>query len=259
MGVQTFDDTLLKEINRNHSVDDIYKTYNSAREAGFKNFSLDLIFGLPNQKIDVWIDTLHKAVELNSEHISLYCLDLHDNTPLYDLVGAGTYSLPEESDILKMFEYAQGYLAKNHFEHYEISNWAKAGHEAKHNIVYWKNFDYIGVGVSAASYYSNKRYTNTKDLKEYLKIEDFTLFSTTKKQSLQEELEETIFMNLRLIKEGLDITALNKRFNIDFCTHYKEELADLKEKELITIDNNIIRLSEKSIFVSNEVFEKFIK
>lgn len=259
MGVQTFNDTLLKEINRNHSVEDIYKTYNSARDAGFKNFSLDLIFGLPNQKTDVWIDTLHKTVALNSEHISLYCLDLHDNTPLYDLVGTGVYSLPEESEILKMFEYAQKYLKQNQFEHYEISNWAKAGYQAKHNIVYWKNFDYIGVGVSAASYYLNKRYVNTKDLKEYLKIENFDLFINTKKQDLKEELEETIFMNLRLIKDGLNIIDLNKRFGIDFCNYYKEELNELSIKKLITIDNNIIRLAEKSIFVSNEVFEKFIK
>lgn len=259
MGVQTFDSNLLKEINRDHCVEDIYKTYYSARDAGFDNFNLDLIFGLPNQTLDVWKDTLEKAVAMNNEHISLYCLDLHDNTPLYEYVDKGLYFLPEESETLKMFEYGKNYLDNNNFIHYEISNWSKENRNSQHNLAYWKNDDYIGVGVSSASYFKHKRFTNTKDIKKYLDQDNFNLFQETKIQSFQEELEETLFMGLRLIKDGLDITIINKRFKIDLLDYYKKEFEDLLKNNLIIIKDNKINLSENSIFISNDVFEKFIK
>lgn len=257
MGVQTFDENLLKIINRNHSVEDIYKTYNAAREAGFSNFNLDLIFGLPYQTSEIWEDTVKKAIEMDSEHISLYCLDLHDNTPLFEQVEAGVTKLPVEEETLKMFEFAIDYLNKSGFIHYEISNWCKSGLEAKHNVSYWKNTDYIGVGVSAASYYQKKRYTNTKDLKEYMNIQEFKIEKLP--QGFKEDLEETIFMNLRLLDQGMDIEKINNRFNIDFNDYYSKELKFLKDNQLIYINGNNIKLTEKAVFLSNEVFEKFIK
>ncbi|MBC7475732.1 MAG: radical SAM family heme chaperone HemW, partial [Candidatus Sericytochromatia bacterium] len=257
MGVQTFNQDLLKLINRNHSVEDIYRTYNAAREAGFKNFNLDLMFGLPQQTPEIWEDTIKKALELNPEHVSLYGLDLHDNTPLFAEVEAGVTTLPVEEETIKMFEYATEYLKSKDFIHYEISNWSREGLEAKHNISYWKNTNYLGVGVSAASYYNRVRYTNTKNITDYLALKDFA--NNKKPQTDKEDLEETVFMNLRLLKIGLDIKQINSRFNIDFRAYYKNELEFLKKAELIHLTENNLKLTEKAIFLSNEVFEKFIK
>ncbi len=257
MGVQTFNEELLKVINRNHLVSDIYKTYESARDSGFINFNIDLIFGLPYQTFSDWNETLEKAIALNSEHISLYGLDLHDNTPLFAEVEAGITKLPEEEETIKMFEYARDFLNKSGFIHYEISNWCKTGFEAKHNLAYWKNDNYIGVGVSAASYYQKRRYTNTKDLNEYMKQNKF--IPDKEPQGFKEDLEETVFMNLRLLEEGLDIYEINKRFDIDFESYYYEELLELTKEELVIKTENKLKLTDRAIFISNEVFEKFLK
>lgn len=257
MGVQTFDEELLKQINRNHSVEDIYKTYNAAREAGFNNFNLDLIFSLPNQSLEIWEKTLNEAVNLNPEHISLYCLDLHDNTPLFEEVEAGRTSLPEEDVAVRMFEYACKSLRDSAFIHYEISNWCKKGFEAKHNLSYWKNTDYIGVGVSAASYFQRKRYTNTKDISEYMKTGKFIFDKAP--QNFKDDLEETVFMNLRLLEEGLDLSEIKKRFDINIESYYYREITELLKEELICTKGNKIKLTNKAVFVSNEVFAKFIK
>lgn len=257
MGVQTFNEELLASINRNHSVQDIYKTYNAAREAGFKNYNLDLIFGLPQQTFKIWEETLIKAMELNPEHISLYGLDLHDNTPMYEEFNAGRVTLPQEEETIKMFEFAKDFLAKAGFIHYEISNWSKKGHQAQHNVAYWKNDNYIGVGVSAASYYNKVRFTNTKDLQAYMKITDFS--NNKEPQTFQEDLEETVFMNLRLLEDGLDIEVVNERFKIDFESYYQKELGSLFKDNLLEKVGTKLRLTKEAIFISNDIFEKFIK
>ncbi|MFN8577030.1 MAG: radical SAM family heme chaperone HemW [Candidatus Sericytochromatia bacterium] len=257
MGVQTFNEELLKEVNRDHSLKDIYKTYYAAREAGFKNYNLDLIFGLPNQNIDIWQETLNKAMELQPEHISLYCLDLHDNTPLFTNVEAGVFKLPQEEETIKMYDLAINFLSEKGFIHYEISNWSKPNFYAKHNLAYWKNDDYIGVGVSAASYHNKSRYTNTSDILEYLKLNDFNKNYVS--QSQKEEIEETVFMGLRLLENGLDKNIFFKRFNIKFDDYYKNELKELINKKLIHNNENFIKVKSESIFISNDIFEYFIK
>jgi oxygen-independent coproporphyrinogen-3 oxidase len=257
MGVQTFNDELLKNINRDHSVENIYLTYQEARKAGFDNFNLDLMFGLPYQTTDDLDNTLNKAIELNPEHISLYCLDLHENTPMYDEYEAGKIKLQEDSVNLKMFENAKEYLDKNGFIHYEISNWSKPNRQAKHNLVYWRNEPYIGIGVSSASYYKKIRYTNTKDLKEYINQDSFAIIKA--EQSFKEDLEETVFMKLRLLEEGLSIKEINQRFNVDFEKYYQDELKFLLSNNLLIKNDDNLKLSPEAIFVSNEVFEKFIK
>jgi len=228
IGIQSFNEELLKKINRNHSVKNIYKTFNQARESGFNNISLDLIFGLPEQNIDIWEDTLWKTIDLSPEHISIYSLDLHENTILYEKVKNKESILPSEKDYLEMFELSQKILYSNNYINYEISNWSKKGFESNHNKVYWKNNSYIGVGVSASSFYKRKRYKNTDDLKEYLNKNNFEIKEN--EQSLKEELEETIFMNLRLLNEGININQINKRFNIDFLSKYEKQINKLLSK-----------------------------
>jgi len=257
MGVQTFNEKLLAEINRDHQVKDIYQTYQAAREAGFKNFNLDLIFGLPGQTAEDWEVTIEKALNLKPEHISIYGLDLHDNTPLYEEVERKEKELPPEKESIKMFEIARKELRKNNFRHYEISNWSQPGKEAKHNLTYWRNEEYLGIGVSAASYYQKKRFTNTSDLLVYLKKEDFENDQLVQKQ--KEELEETVFLNLRLLKEGLDTAVFKKRFSLDFAEYYQEELSELFQQGLLQKKGTKLRLTTKALLLSNEVFAKFLK
>ncbi|MEM4398115.1 MAG: radical SAM family heme chaperone HemW, partial [Candidatus Woesearchaeota archaeon] len=252
IGIQSFNQDILNKINRNHSVENIYKTFNSARKAGFNNISFDLIFGLPEQTISIWEDTLNKAISLSPEHISIYSLDLHENTILYEKVQNNQVKLPNDEDYLEMFYLTQKLLSSNDYSNYEISNWAKKGFESKHNKVYWKNYEYIGIGVSATSFYKNRRYKNTNDLQEYLSKNNFEIKEN--RQTLKEELEETIFMNLRLLNEGLNIKQINRRFNIDFLEKYKKQINELLNKNFIILSKNKLRINKKYIPISNEIF-----
>jgi len=258
IGVQSFDNKLLEIIERPHTIEDFYQIFNFARELGFKNISIDLIYGLPNQSLETWKDTLAKAISLNTEHISLYCLELHENTSLFQKVEDKKVNLATEDETLEMFEYAKTILENSKFKHYEISNFAKDGFEAKHNLTYWKNTEYIGLGLGASSYYEKRRYLNTSNLKNYLDKKDFSI-EEIKKQSFQEELEETIFMNLRLLQDGLDINEINDRFNIDIENYYSKEINELIKNNLLIKYGNKLKLSKDSIFISNEVFSQFIK
>jgi len=257
IGVQSFDNNILKIIERPHTIETFYNVFSFARKVGFENISIDLIYGLPNQTLEIWKDTVTRAINLNTEHISLYCLELHENTSLFNKVEKQEINLPTEEEILEMFEYAKKTLESSKFRHYEISNFAKEGFEAKHNLSYWKNTEYLGFGVGASSYYEKRRYTNTSNINDYLLKNDFSI-ENIEKQTFKEELEETIFMNLRLLKDGLDINEINNRFNIDIENYYLKEINELKENNLIIKDENKLKLSTDAIFISNEVFSKFI-
>jgi oxygen-independent coproporphyrinogen-3 oxidase len=256
IGVQSFDENILNKINRNHSVKNIYETFYYARDSGFDNISFDLIFGLPYQDKNIWNSTLNKTLELKPEHISIYSLDLHENTLLYQEVKDKKTYLPDEDLYLEMFNLTQELLLSNNYINYEISNWAKKGYESKHNKVYWKNYNYIGVGVSSSSFYKRKRYKNSDNLEEYLSKDNFEI--NQKEQTIKEELEETIFMNLRLLNEGINIDEINKRFNINFLELYKEQIKLLLKKNFIYISEGFLKINKKYINVSNEIFKEFI-
>lgn len=251
-GVQSFDDETLKELGRTHSKKEIIKTLNLFNKVQIDNYSIDLMYGLPNQTLDKWIETLEYALNFDIKHISLYGL----------LIEKGTYfnkfppkNLPDSDLQAKMYEAAIEILNKR-FIHYEFSNFAKnEEYYSKHNLAYWKRKNYYGFGLSASGFIENKRYTNTYNLKKYIQnpIEkNFEILTT------QQEIEEEIFLNLRTIY-GLNIKEINKKYNIDIRDKYKKEFNKFIKEGFLNEKDNIIKFSKKGILLSNEVLCEFIE
>ncbi|MBR5303716.1 MAG: radical SAM family heme chaperone HemW [Candidatus Gastranaerophilales bacterium] len=251
VGVQNFDDEILKVIGRTHTSIEIFDTLKNIELAGFNNFSIDLMYGLPNQTIKNWQKTLDVAIQTNAKHISLYGLKIED----------GTYfskhppkSLPSQDLQAKMYEIAIEKLSKN-FTHYEFSNFAiNENYISQHNSAYWNCEKYYGFGLSASGYIKNKRYTNTFNFNEYIKNPIQKEYEILSKE---EQIEEEIFLGLRLTK-GIDFNYINQKFNIDTYKKYKKEFDKYLAQKLMEKTKNGIKLTTKGILLSNEILCDFI-
>ena len=219
MGGQTFDDDILKYIGRRHSSKEIYKSIDILKYNGFENISLDLIYGLPEQSLKSFEKDLNNTFNLDLSHISLYGLKIDENCYFYNNMPQNISNDDEQAD---MYLLANELTQKNGFLHYEISNYAKFGCESKHNTNYWNCGEYYGFGLSAHGYNENMRYSNYSNLNEYLNSP--TTHEYGKYLTENEKLEERIFLGLRLAK-GIDISAINKQFNIDFEKKYNIQLS----------------------------------
>jgi len=215
-GCQTFDDKILKIIARRHTADDVINSVKFARQAGFKNISLDFIYGLPNQTPEMFENDLKKGISLGINHISLYGLKIDEGCYFYNHMPE---NLPDENTQAEMYLKAIEITKNFGFEHYEISNFAKKGYESRHNLNYWNNNTYYGFGAAAHGYENGYRYFNTSDLNEYIK--NPAAHKESRKLTQQEQLEEEIFLGFRKT-EGINIEKINKKFNIDFKKKYKK-------------------------------------
>ncbi len=252
LGVQTFNNKLLKEIGRNHTEEKIYNSINIIKEVGFKNISIDLIYGLPNQTIESFILDMKKAISLNIQHISSYGLKIEEES----FFGKNPpKNLPDDELQAQMFLELCKILKSNEFEHYEISNFAKKGYESKHNCAYWRNKNYYGFGLNASGYEGNIRYRNCPDLKEY--IQNPLKEEEQETLTIQETMENEIFLALRL-KEGINIPNLNKKYSINFEEKYKNTIKKYSQENLLKIENNHCKLTENGILLSNEIMSEFI-
>jgi len=256
LGAQTFTDNLLKKLGRIHLEHEINEAYEMVRDAGFRNVNLDLIFALPGGNINDWQETLVKAVRLNPEHISTYNLQIEEGTPFYIDKLEGDLLMPEEEDELEMYKTAIAFLKENGYEHYEISNFARKGHESAHNKAYWTLQDYIGAGAGAHSFINNIRIENTPSLEKYL-TKDFSNIKTEHVNTKKETMQEMIFLGLRLIK-GFNLNDFTRRFGVGFREIYKKELAELTDDGMLEMDGKNVKLTEKGLFLANEVFKKFL-
>lgn len=253
IGVQSFNDDLLKIMGRLHDKKDIYKTIENIDKAGFKNYNIDLMYGLPYQKTDDWIKTLDEAVKLNPYHISLYGLKLEKGTNFYKNYKNSNI-LPSLDIQADMYNIAIEKL-KEKYIHYEFSNFAKSkNYISKHNTAYWKRYNYYGFGLSASGFIDNKRYTNTFKFKEYLANPLQKEYEILTKQN---EIEEEIFLGLRLA-EGIDFKYLNKKYNIDIEQIYGNLFNKYLKSEHLVKTECGIRFSKKGILVSNEILCEFI-
>lgn len=252
LGVQSFNNNILKYIGRNHTEQTIYNSIKNIKSAGFKNISIDLIYGLPNQTFESFESDLHKAINLDVQHISSYGLKIEPDSYFFKNPPE---NLPDDDMQAKMFLYMCNELKKNNFVHYEISNFSKTNFESEHNCSYWKNKNYYGFGLNASGYENNCRYKNTADFEEYinnpLKKEEELYLSDN------EIIEEEIFLALRL-KDGIDIEEINKKFNIDFEKKYKNIIEKYFSLKLLTKEDNHIKLTENGILLSNEIMSEFI-
>ena len=253
LGVQTFNDNLLKLIGRRHYSDTIKQAIEYIKNAGFDNISIDLMYGLPSQSIDDLKSDLETALNFDIQHISTYGLKIEENS----VFGRNTpSSLPDDEAQANMYLYLCDFLEKNGFEHYEISNFAKKGFYSRHNTAYWENKEYYGFGLNASGYKDNIRYKNISDLNEYIKNpfakeEEIPL-------SLQETMENEIFLALRL-KSGLDINGFNKKYNVDFEEKYENIINRYSDLDMLKVQDCKCFLTKKGILLSNEIMSEFIE
>ncbi len=269
MGAQSFDPGLLRWMGRIHSPEEIETAFRAARAAGFENINLDFIFALPGQSQRVWEDTLERALALAPDHLSLYNLIVEEGTPLYGWVARGKVREVDEDTAADMYEYAQRRLGEAGYEHYEISNWARPGHACQHNLTYWRNLTWLGLGAGGASFYAGHRFTNARPIRDYIariaaaheQPERTTLpaGAIVEDEAISRELEmaETAMLALRLA-EGLSLAAFRARYAQEFWPTFEQRLSDIRTLDLLEETAGRVRLTARGRMVGNEVFARLL-
>ena len=262
IGLQSTHNRLLELLGRIHTYEDFEKVYDDARKVGFKNINVDLMLGLPTQTLNELQDSLTKVISLNPEHISLYSLILEEGTELEKLIQNRELEMISDELERKMYWETKKNLEKNGYMHYEISNFAKTGFESKHNVSCWNQKEYIGFGVAAHSYIEKKRFSNTTNLDEYIKnIEskefDKNIILQEKEQTFEEQAKEYMMLGLRKIN-GISISEFEQKFHINPLFYFRFEISKLEEQELLEVDLDNIKLTDKGLDFANSVFEEFV-
>lgn len=258
LGVQTFNDKHLKRIGRSHNEAQIYSTIDALKTAGFQNISIDLIYALPRQTMDDVRSNVAKALSLNIPHLSLYSLILEHHTVFMNKMRRGKLHLPTEDLEAEMFEYIISEMERNGFEHYEISNFTKPGFESRHNLMYWDNVEYYGVGAGASGYLDGIRYRNRGPIQHYLKgVSEGNARLSEEVLSKNEMMEEELFLGLRK-KEGVSIGKFEQKFGTSFEKRYGQIVQELQSDGLLKENNGFIQMTKKGLFLGDTVAEKFI-
>ncbi len=261
IGLQSTQDKLLKQIGRIHDYKQFLDTYEMARKVGFKNINVDLMLGLPNQRIADLKESLNKIIELEAEHISVYSLIIEENTKMAQMIERHELELPEEDTERNMYWYVKNTLELNGYKHYEISNFAKTGYESRHNMNCWNQQEYIGFGIAAHSYRDICRYSNTEDINEYIKnIKTGKLERNRIIHEIQKEDDtkrEYMLLGLRKI-DGVKISDFKNKFGDNPLYLYRNQLNKLVNEKLLMIDGENIKLTNRGIDLANLVWEEFI-
>ena len=250
MGVQALDDELLKTIGRVHSLKAAIESYERLRAAGFDNINLDLMFGLPGQTMDHWRSTLEKAIELQPEHLSTYCLILEEDTEFWSLFQKGLIK-PDEEQELAMYQTAIDTLGAAGYRQYEISNFAKPGHECAHNIAYWEGKDYIGLGPSACSTVGHRRWQNVPDTDRYI--------DGIKTQKPVVVSEETLTLELRAAERAAFGMRMNAGVPAEVLQgRWDGEIAELLSAELVQWRDGRLMPTPRGILFADEIAAQFV-
>ncbi len=263
LGVQSFHDDELRLLGRIHSAAEAVQAFGDAREAGFENISIDLMYGIPGQTLESWRETLRQAVDLGSEHVSLYSLTVEEGTPFHAMQVEGRLTLPGDDVEADMYEEAIRTLTSAGFVHYEISNFARPGFECRHNITYWHNEPYFGFGAGATGFlpltYHESRVTSVPSIEEYLhRIQSGESPAECKEHLTgKPAMGETMFLGLRMLS-GVDIESFSRRYGVLPQEVFPQEIADLTNRGLIEISSGAIRLTRQGLFLANDVFAEFV-
>ena len=258
LGVQTFNDRMLKQIGRSHLEKDIYENIANLKKAGFDNISIDLIYALPKQTMEDVKTNVAKAIALDIPHMSLYSLILENHTVFMNRMRRGKLPLPKEDLEAEMFEYIIAELEKAGFEHYEISNFSKPGFESRHNLMYWDNAEYYGIGAGASGYVDGVRYKNHGPIRHYLQaVEAGNARVQEEVLTLKEKMEEEMFLGLRK-KSGVSKKRFEEKFGLSFEDQYGSVVSELTEQGLLVPDRDIVRMTKQGLFLGDTVAEKFI-
>ncbi|WEV60180.1 radical SAM family heme chaperone HemW [Streptococcaceae bacterium ESL0729] len=255
LGVQTFNDKLLKKIGRSHTARDVYENIALLRENGFENISIDLIYALPGQSFDQVKDDLDKLLELNLPHVALYSLILENHTIFMNRMRRGKLNLPSEDTDAEMYQYIIDQLELAGYDHYEVSNFSRPGFESKHNLVYWNNEEYYGIGAGASGFLANVRYKNYGPVHHYLAHDRKVV--TEEPLDKKAQMEEEMFLGLRK-KSGVSIKNFESKFETNFDQLFGQEVARLRREELLDLDDDRIFMTKKGFLLGNEVFESFL-
>jgi len=259
IGLQSTHNSHLKALGRIHTYEEFLDTYVRLRKAGIENINIDVMFGLSNQTIEEWRRTLFDVGQLEPEHISAYGLIIEEDTPFYEKYEKGLFNLPSEEIERDMYHLTRQVLEEKGYHRYEISNFAKEGFECQHNLTYWTDKNYIGIGLGAASYINGTRYSNTSDMAKYLERSSHIdeIRCLTDPPSKKRRMEERIFLGLRL-DQGIHLETFNKNFDYPFDGQWKEVLEKMIGEGLLVIDKGYLKLTERGIDVSNYVFTAFL-
>lgn len=259
MGLQAKQDNLLKGLGRIHNYKTFKENFLLAKKVGFNNINVDLMFGLPNQRLNEWEETLREIISLEPAHISAYSLIIEEGTAFYNLYENDKLKLPTEEEERKMYHLAKKILEENGFNQYEISNYAKEGKECRHNLAYWNMDNWIGVGSAAASYINGKRIKNINSVEEYINSinEKGEAVEEIINNSKNDNMEEFMFMGLRKIN-GIDENEFKNRFSMNINDVYGEILNKYIGEGLLIRESGRIFLSEKGIEISNIIMADFL-
>ena len=257
-------------LGRIHTFEQFLENYQMARELGFRNINIDLMSALPGQTMQSYLNTVEKIIALQPEHISAYSLIIEEGTPFYELYGEERYKsaelqLPSEEEDRKMYETTRKLMHEHGYERYEISNYAKAGYECKHNCTYWLRGDYIGIGNGAASLIRNQRFHNENDLKTYTelagKMVDSEYHENLKRDveilDVKSQMEEFMFLGLRMM-QGVSIDKFKEVFGKDLFEVYGSVITTFIEQGMLEEKNCHIALTEHGIDISNSVMSEFL-
>ncbi|MBO0723663.1 MAG: coproporphyrinogen III oxidase, partial [Blastocatellia bacterium] len=221
--------------------------------------SIDLIAGLPEQRMETWRRNLDEAFGLEPDHLSVYLLELYRDAPLQHLIDRGELRAIDEDLVVAMYFALLDEAERRGFEHYEISNWARPGFESRHNLKYWTGALYWAFGVSAAGYDGRSRWSNTRNIHEYLEKIESGRSPVAEREQIDDNLRqsEELFLRLRL-KDGVDLLAYRQRFGVSVTDRYRDELERLRLAGLIEINNDSLIISRKGKVLANEVFAAFV-
>lgn len=261
IGIQSFDNVILKMLGRIHDKNDAINSVRMAKKAGFENINIDLMFGVPGQTLKMWGDSMRQCLFLEPQHVSVYSLQIEKGTPFYRMVHEDKTieELPEETD-RHMYHEAVDMMERVGYELYEISNASIAGFESRHNLRYWSYEDYLGLGPGASSFIEGRRFQNCSKINEYLKYIKRGLAPVNEegveKYTLRDEMGIYMFTGLRKA-EGVDINDFEKTFHVDFFDVYDPEVLR-KLRGLLVADGNNLRLTRRGMDVSNIVMSEFV-
>ena len=258
IGLQSTDDDCLRRLGRIHTFQEFEKNYEQARKSGFQNINIDLMSGLPGQSLRGYEDTLNRVTELKPEHISSYSLIIEEGTPFYKSDSV-LQQLPDEDTERKMYERTKEILAQQGYERYEISNYARQGRECIHNLGYWEQVPYLGMGLGASSFYNGARFSNERNFRKYLSTpylpfehrEDYVQVSR------EEQMEDTMIFGLRKMK-GISVSEFEREFGTPIWEMYGSVIERYSNLGLLIQEGDVMRLTDAGIDVSNRIFEDFI-
>ncbi len=259
IGLQAVQDDLLRKLSRIHNYAQFLDTFSLVREAGIDNINVDLMFGLPDQTMEDWIASLDEIGRLGPEHISAYSLIIEEGTPFYQMKRNHKLALPDENLERDMYYKTKEVLETHGFIRYEVSNYAKEGFSCKHNSSYWQDQAYLGLGLGASSYIEGDRYSNTREMKEYLVHSgDLEMIRQLESSANQvRRLEERFFLGLRLT-QGINLKKVKEEFLTIYPKVFDQIIDECIEGKLMIRQGDNIRLTDKGLDVSNSIFAKFL-